>query len=458
MKFFKNNTFWVGIAYFLILLSIAFWVRDIPNQLNSFDTIQQIIKLSHYGDPISFATAAIDIAENGWVSSANEWVLNLWPPGFILLEALILKVMGANTPMIFVLQILAAGLFSIVLVLLYNQLKTSVHCGLAIVLPLFIFAFPVARIFLLQPTGISLGESFAIGFFLLSVLLAFRSVSLNAIRCAVYAGIFLALSAYFRSQFELILLALTGWGVLLIILIQFTRLRNLIEPSAVKFTVKTIAITLLVAHVATAPWRIYHMVHPHYNAEIQKYEGSLAWVYTSQLVYENSVKTSERLNKNSGSFLVVGGGNLVCRIDPTTCDDTANAKRLFYKTIMAHPVEWYLLKSEIIGKFWFSSNPYSKNKLTIVDIVTNGLFLIALIILVVLLLTRKVRSHGSWVLLVWFNTTLFSAYMLIFTLVHFYTTYFYFPKIAGIFMVIIVASLYCRPMHEINNTNKDAAR
>lgn len=460
MRFFKHHTFWVGFVYFLILLSIAFWVRDIPNQQDAFNTIQQLINASKMGDPASFATAAIDIAANGWISSTNEWILNLWPPGFILLEAFIIKVMGINAPIILVLQILAAGLFSIVLLLLYTQLKTSVNSKLALILPLLTFAFPMSRVFLLEPNGVILGESFAIGFFLLGVLLILRSVMQNSLRCAVYAGLCLALAAYFRSQFELILLSLTGWGVLLVIVIQFTRLRNLIEPSAVKFTVKTIAITLLVAHVATAPWRIYHMVHPHYNAEIQKYEGSLAWVYTSQLVYENSVKSTAQLS-GGAAFISAGGGNLVCRIDPLTCGDLKNAEKLFFKTFMAHPVEWCLLKFEPIGKYWFSSIESKKKgklEVTAASMATDGLLLMVLIVLLVLLFTRKVRLHASWGLLLWSNASLFSAYMLIFTLIHFEARYFYFPKIAGIFMMLIMACIYFRPINKIDTPNKETAK
>jgi hypothetical protein len=456
MRFFKHNTFWVGIVYFLILLSIAFWVRDIPNQQDSFNTIQQLINAGGMSDSASFATAAIDVAENGWISSANEWVFNLWPPGFVLLEALILKVFGLGVPIILVLQILAAALFAIVLTLLHDFLRTLVKSRLAVMLPLLIFAFPVSRVFLLEPGGVVLGESFAIGFFLLGVLLILRSVMKNSLRCAVYAGLCLALTAYFRSQFELILLALTGWGVLLVIVIQFTRLRNLTEPSAVKFIVKTIAITLLVAHAATAPWRVYHMVHLHYNAKIQKFEGSPSWVYTSQLIYENSVQTTEYLYKNSGGFVVAGAGNLTCRIDPATCGDTANAQKSFIKTFIKHPVEWYSFKFEVIGKYWFSSmknRTHFKFSPTVADTLINGLLLMSLIALVCLLFTRKVRSHGSWILLMWFNASLISAYMLIFTLVHFEVRYFYFPKIAIMLMFIIVSSMYYQPMKNVGINN-----
>lgn len=211
MRLHKFESLRVGVIYFLILLGIALWVRDIPNQPDAFSiTLQQLIQTSAWSDPTYFATAAIDIAENGWISSVNDWIFNLWPPGFILLEAMIIKMFGPDAPVILVLQILAAGLFSAVLVLLYELLNSRVNSKTSFALPLLIFAFPVARVFLLQPTGISLGENFAIGLFLICILLVFRSVMRNQIRYAVYAGLCLALSAYFRSQFEIILLALTA--------------------------------------------------------------------------------------------------------------------------------------------------------------------------------------------------------------------------------------------------------
>ena len=152
MKLLKHKSLWVGAVYFLTLLGIALWVRDIPNQPDVFNTtLQQLINTSAaMGDPASFATAAIDVAENGWISRVNSWIFTLWPPGFILLEALILKVLGPEAPVLLVLQILAAVLFSIVLTLLHNSLSESLKSKAVFILPLLIFAFPVSRVFLLQ--------------------------------------------------------------------------------------------------------------------------------------------------------------------------------------------------------------------------------------------------------------------------------------------------------------------
>ena len=446
MKRLRHERWWVGVTYFLILLSIALWVRDIRNQPDAFIiTLQQISTgVTHMGDPTSFATAAIDIAETGGISSANEWIFNLWPPGFILMQALIIKVLGPETLVILVLQILAVILFSIVLTLLYDILNAHVKSKVvAMTLPLLIFAFPVSRVFLLQPKGITLGESFAIGSFLVCILLSFQSIKRPSISYAVLAGFCLALSAYFRSQFEFILLVLTGWGILLVITILLTRLRRSIEPNFLRSTIKTIVVVLLVAHAATMPWRLYRWTN--------FYKGTPSWVQSTSLVHRNSVMTTEYLESINGSWISEGTGNLVCRIDPNACGDTANAKKLFFRTFIRHPVEWYSLKFDAIGKYWFSSlRNWSDVKInpTLMDIVTNGILLITLISLVGLSFTRKIRSHFSWVLLTWFNISLFSAYVLIFSLVHFEVRYFYFPKITIMMMFIIVACLFCRRVNK----------
>lgn len=463
MRLLNKESFFVGMTYFLILMGIALWVRDIPDQPDVFSTtLLQIKEASTLGDPRSFAMAAIEIAENGWISDANMWVFNLWPPGFILLEAGIVKALGPDVPVILVLQILASALFSVVLLLLYGLLRKSIKPKLAFVLPLVIFAFPVSRVFLLEPLGLTLGESFSIGFFLLAVLLAIQSVMQVSVRYAVYSGLCVALSAYFRSQFELILLALTGWGFLFVMALWLTGIRKAYEPAVVRSTIKTIVVVLLVSNAATMPWRAYHWA----------IKGSPAWVYTASLTYRDSVKSDQFLESLGGHWLVVGGGNMVCQVDPSTCLDTEdgidiyseeyidNKKRLFYKTFFENPVEWYSIKFENIGSYWFAHIGdwmLVTVEPAVIDTVMNGLLLVALIALVVLLFIRRVRLHSLWPVFVWFNVTLFSAYFVVFSLVHFEIRYFYFPKIAGVFMMIIAVGLYNQVRRGVRLVNNDSS-
>jgi hypothetical protein len=314
-------------------------------------------------------------------------------------------------------------------------MRDNVDWKFAISLPMIIFAFPVSRVFLLQPTGVTLGESFAIGFFLGGILLTLCSVRRGYIRYAAYAGFCFALSAYSRSQFEIILLALTGWGILLVIVVLLSRSKVVIEPKFSTSVVRTIVVALLVAHAATLPWRIYHLI----------YQGSPQWVSTSSLTFRNSVSTSEELEKVGAGWVVAGGGNLTCRIDPTTCGDTANAKHLFVKTFFTHPLEWYSRKFEVIGSYWFSSvQNWSGVGVgpTLMDFTTNALLLVVLAAIIFYLWLRKMRNHSSWILLVWFNVSLLSAYFLIFTFAHFEVRYFYFPKISIITMFLVLSGLY----------------
>ena len=193
------------------------------------------------------------------------------------------------------------------------------------------------------------------------------------------------------------------------------------------------------AHAVTIPWRVYRWTH--------FYDGTLTWVRTTELYYRNSVETSQYYKSINGNWFVEGGGNLVCRIDPSTCGDTENAKKLFYRTFIRHPVQWYSLKLAPIGRYWFSSIKNwggVRHKATLVDITINGLLLTGLIFLVSLSFTRKFISHISYFLITWINISLFSAYAVIFSLAHFEVRYFYFPKIAGMTMLLIVASLYFR--------------
>ncbi len=434
----------VSTTYLIITLVLSCFVRDIPNQYAiESATAQTIFQMSQMGDPISFMTAAIDIAESGWISPANEWILNLWPPGFILLEALVFKLFGKNTLIILALTVLASTLFSVVLSILYGFLRTKFKSRMIFLIPLLIFIFPITRIFLLQPVGLTLGESFSVGFFLIFILLAIKSAKNNSVKQTIYAGFFLALSAYFRSQFEIIVLGLTGTAVLVTAFHFYFQHKN---SRSFKKTIQnniSIFIILFVAHATMLPWRIYHFV---------KHDNP-SWVQTSTVTFRNSVMTNEHFEKNKASFVVEGGGNLVCRLEPTTCGDLANAKIAFIKTFLKHPFEWYSIKLNLLGKYWFASSSDLGsiiNQPTLLENIFNAFSLLCLIALLILLFLKKVRSDQSWIYLVWISSALFASYFLIFTVQQFEARYFYFPKIVGFFIFSITISVYLSSMSKRN--------
>ncbi len=438
----KFQSLWIGGIYFLILLIVALSIRDIPQQPDATNaTLYNMYKTLKIQDPSSFATAAIDVYETGWIRPENRWIFNLWPPGFIILEAFLVKLLGADAPIILILQICTALLFSVAFLCFYDFLSKFVPKKFSFFLPFVIIVFPTFRFFLLQPIGVILGESFSIGFFLLAIFMAFRSVECRLMRFAVISGIFIALSAYFRSQFEIVVIALTIFGGGIWVGLRI--LKNRMDPCVTKFVLKTIGVILVIVHIAMFPWRVYNWAD----------QGSLGWVQTSVLTARNSVLTSEHLLSVGGEFVVKGAGNLTCRIDGATCGNTENARELFINTFLNYPLKWYSLKFEAIGEFWFSSlNTWLEDnpQTTYFSDLSDWFFLVALVVLFVLLFSRKVKSNEVWLVLVWFNLSLFSAYVLIFSLAHFEYRYFYFPKLLIVIMTIVLAALRFGEMAGVN--------
>ena len=208
--------------------------------------------------------------------------------------------------------------------------------------------------------------------------------------------------------------------------------------NSIKSSLKTIALVLLLAHALTIPWRAYHWI----------YQGKPFWVATSDVMLTNSVMSSEYLQKVGGAWIVEGGGNLVCRIEISACGDTVNAKMLFIKTFFANLPEWYSLKLSLIGKYWFSSVQNWAGigaTATSADVFINGLLLVAIVFAIFLSVSRRSRADSAWILFVWINASLFSAYALIFTFAHLEVRYFYFPKIAGLVMLLIALGQYLQP-------------
>ncbi len=429
-----TNKWVIFSIYFVVIMCLSVFVRDISGQYNVFTTtVMDIIIESQMGDPKYFATAALDISKNGWISNPNTWIFNLWPPGFILLEALIIKIFGVTVPILLVLQFILSILYAILFLIFYNDFKISRYKIVSFLFPLILFLFPFSRVFLLQPVGITLGESFSIAFFLIAILLAIKSIKSEKILYAIYSGIFIGVSTYFRSQFEILLLGMSAGLVILIILIQFKIFKNIFDDKIIKKSLKSIIVILIVAHALMIPWRFYH----YYN------HGSPSWVYTSSNTYANAVKTSEELRKLGGGFVVDGGGNLVCRINPITCGDMTNAKEHFFRTLFNNPIEWYSIKLDILGKYWFSSEEnwvsvyYEAGTL---DYISNSFILTMLISIFYLMLKKNILKDKYWIMIGWLIGSLFFSYLIIFTVQQFEVRYFYFPKIIILifFLILIV--------------------
>jgi hypothetical protein len=418
---------------FFALLAIGVFLREGIPLPHLFSTIDHILDgLVAINDPGSFAQGASDVAKYGWLTPADEWILHLWPPGFVFLEAALLRVFGFNVPIIFALLIISCAFLAGMLLLQRDFLRPFVGGIAAAILPFTVFLFPVARIFLIEPFGIMFGETFSVACFISGVLFVLRAIERKRLGYALLAGISFALAAYFRSQYESLLLALTastlpliGWQIF-----RARRSGSSEDRESRLLIVKSLIVSMLAAHFLMMPWRVHNF----------RDHGSFTWVQTMELVIRNSLTSDKALLAQQGDFVIKGGGNLSCVVEPSYCDRFDKA--LFFKAFFNHMGEWYRIKISLLETYWFTAPEnvsIVRYGASFAQQVGNAILLICIIgIAPLMVVTRK---YAGSAILLWANVSFFGGFFVIFSLVQFETRYFYVVKLYGFTIFLMLAAI-----------------
>lgn len=394
----------------------------------------QAIKRNPYGDPVSFLTGALDVVRTGWVTPANYWIVHLWPPGFVVLEAAAIRLVGEDGPFLLVLLVASAACSATWMVLLRQRLLQSWPPLVASLAPLLPFAFPLTGLFLLSPLGLSFGETFSISFFFIAYLLAVRAYERGSKVDAVLAGLALAAAAYFRSQFELIVVFLTlvAMAVFLAAGVAFARGRRKLLPAG---TLTVIGIALATAHVAMLPWRIHNVLDV----------GQPGWVQTSTLIAANSLATEETLLAGRARFVIEGGGHLACKLEPSFCGKSE--PRYFYQAFFNHPVAWIAEKLHRLPTYWLI--PPRPNTLSRPLAEPTGPEVLANLLLLACIAASAVRlwqlrRNPAFPLHAWFQLSLYACLAAVYTMAHLEARYFYLPKIFGVVTLLLLLATSAR--------------
>ena len=431
-RFLRSAKFY-WLACLFVLAILGFTQRDAVILIDPFASISHFLDgISGLNDPQSFATAAQDIYATGQVSEANKWIIHLWPPGFILFEVGILKVFGFDAPLTLILQIFAFCSAAFMMTVQRTVLSPYIGRRLASVAPFTLFLFPVARYFLLQPIWVVYGETFSVSFFLSGVLLLLLSAQRQRLGYAVLAGVLFAAAAYFRSQYELLVLSMTCLAVPLVLGCLW-RLRTAPgekEKGMATRTTLIVLTALATAHVVMFPWRL----HNHQAG------FGWSWVQTSSIVVYNGLSSDQDLKARGGNFVIAGGGNIACKVSPEDCGK--NDAKLFFKAFFQPPLEWYAWKLEVIPKFlspFSAASLFKGNAYAVQELISD--YVIVLLMLLTLPLIWICRKR-EWILLVaWPVVSFCGAYAAIITFAQLETRYFYLPKLFAVLIFIQLASL-----------------
>lgn len=334
--------------YFFCLLVFTFHVSwqesTVFSNSSPWLTPGDVAATSLYGDPVSFLEAATDISSTGWYTQSTQWVSELWPPGFVLLQAFIIRIFGLNVPLPFVIQALACLIFSLNLSILSKILDyRGVIFPLNFLAPLLLFVLASTRGFFLGPYGSLFGESVAAALFLLGLLLAcLAAYSSQKVLLVIAGSIALGASAYFRSQFEMYVNSVAiVFSLASVVCFLWFRVRS---PRYYLSFCKLSLISLLICFFVMLPWRAYRIMN----------SGTASWVSTSNLTYHNSVASTNVLIDSGGGFVVEGGGNLACALAPSVCGKTHQAKNIFYSQLFRQFPSWVKIKASLFPRYAFA--------------------------------------------------------------------------------------------------------
>jgi len=422
----------VFFLYFSILLVSIYFIPFEDVRLNYDLTNLQVQQYYQGRDMASFASGGQAILDHGWFTDHATWLINLWPPGFMLLQGVILKIFGLNAPFIFILTIINCILWGVVFALMFAGLRERLPFLISLILPCLFLASSLFRNFILKD-GILLGETFSVAFSFLGIALILKKISDKYIQF-IGAGACFALSAYFRSQYEVFFTISTAI-ILPLLLIQVVKdclsRKGLSLKHEQYFIFKGLIVTVISFHFFTMPFRIYNYTRM----------GSMSWVQSLELTWNNSWAYDDDLNKLNGIFIVRGGGTTACHIQHDLCEQFHNQRvtgknidvkilrNATIRTFLEHPFLWMKIKFSKLTSYWFESDFRNTENLLYLILI---LFSVGMIMLI-----HNKHEQTVWV---WSGLSFLLAHVLIFVFVHFEERYLFFFKLYALFSSIMLLS------------------
>lgn len=419
------------IVLYVGVLFVLSFTRDNSLQPDILIRIADFLNFPISSDPRTFAGAGLEVSKNGWLTPESMWIFHLWPPGFAMLLGGIFWLFGVDAPFLAILLALTIAICTFMLMTVRRYLMLHIPPLWATLLPLLPFLFPVTRFFLLQPIGLAFGEGLSVMFFILSIFFLLISVERKSISEAVWSGFFLALAAYFRSQYELLtvcmLLGALALIVLRLVVNFFSRKSN--SPRKPWWGLGLMAVAVLTAQVLMLPWRIHNYIEA----------DKLGWVQTQDLVARNALTSEAALLKGGAKFVIMGGGHLACKFEPDYCGK--EDKELFYKAFFWNTGQWLQYKASLLGEYWFPSVEFFPE--IVAPDYPGDYFWNSIVLAVALIsffLVFLVRRQQVAVVYFWVLASFYGCFTVVFSLVHLEVRYFFLVKIFALFCGIALAA------------------
>lgn len=346
------------LAQLVLMLALFFFLG--PNTPHGRVTLEmpvdRLLEVFGFSDPGSSLQAAQNLIANGTSTPEWEWVLNLWPPGMVWLDAAILY--ASPLPFGVSIALVSSLVWSLTFaVLAWPFVRTTKGAIITVVVELAVLATSPFQSWMFDEWPFY-ADGFAVASFLLGVGILVNRVRrpgdrLVWVRDGIFAGIAFAFTIYMRSSYQLVPWMLAAIGVVLVVVIVLRRRRGRDYASPLR--------QLLFVGTATAT--ILLLLAP-YAAYTYKQDGRLAFVATEDLVYEHVWQDPK--TDDLPQWMIDGGSSLGCDLDQATCDRVheqiaaGNAptpdqlRGLLISAVVANPGEFVANRVYYVLSQWFA--------------------------------------------------------------------------------------------------------
>ncbi|MFT4285227.1 MAG: hypothetical protein QM598_10390 [Protaetiibacter sp.] len=316
---------------------------------------ERMVEIYGGADAGSYLGAALNLIANGRITPEFEWIYNLWPPGMVWLDALLVRF--SPLPFGVSLALVTAGAWAVALSLLVYPFVARRRALLVVALvELLILATSPFQSWMYDE-GLLYADGFAAAFLVIALAVTVaRSAAGGPVRLHVrdglLAGIALAGTVYFRASNNLVPIVFLAVGAVLLAVVLVRRVRK--HPAG-----GLLPQALLVATAAAAA---FVLLAP-YSALVYQKHDRIQFVQTENLVYDHAWHRAD--DPDRPQWISDAGASLGCELDEETCErfeeerdagETPAPEELrdaLIGAILAHPGEWVVHRVGVVLRQWF---------------------------------------------------------------------------------------------------------
>lgn len=393
-------------------------------------------------DAGSYARGGREIVEFGWLREPSYEIL--WPPGFFVLHASLLKLVGPSGPALLGLLITTAATWALVFTWLHGLARKTLSPIISLLIPLSLLGFPFFREYLLRD-GVVFNESLSTALWLLALLVLLKAANQPGWLLPAIAGMLFAVAAYIRAQIDLVMIGMSAIFVAAafgyLIAERYSIWFSGSRYPGLKREITVLFVSLVVFHALTIPYRVYKLrTHQSVMFSTAHYYWQYQWMEPGDFTPVQA-------------FILRGGGAAACHVEPKVCAKFRQERntpgdlsrrykdyqRAAISAFLRNPREWLVYRIEHLPPYWFSrpsaGMPIEEDRPTglVIAGLTVAAFLFALF--------WAKRTLGFTFLVAVFSVFAVNATILVF--VHYEVRYLYHMQASAIvFFLVALTYLY----------------